>query len=133
MVMGSEQLFPVQALMRAIENIDRRLRKIETSEGALFDGFTPTLSGAWTSTGGAYPSAAYWRDNQNIVYFRGRIQGGAVPSTVFTLPAGYRPFGTRTWATALGDVIEITAAGVVTVLSGASPVSLDGIIYRAYS
>lgn len=120
-------------LVESIRNIDRRLRKLENAEPSLFGGEVPALQGAWVNTGGVYPNAAYWRDAGNQVWLRGRIQGGSVPSTLFTLPVQYRPIGTRSFATSLGDVIEVSAAGVVTVVSGSSPVSLDGVTFRAYT
>lgn len=123
----------INDIMNAIKNLDRRLRKLENAEPSLFDGIDMTLVATWTNTGAPYPNAAYWRDSSNMVWFRGRIQGGATPSTVTTLPVGYRPIGTRSFATSLGDVIEITSAGVVTVASGGTPVSLDGISFRAYT
>lgn len=124
---------PISELTEAIRNLDRRLRKLENHEPSLFGGEIPVLAGAWVNTGGVYPNAAYWRDASNMVWLRGRVQGGAVPSTLFTLPVNYRPIGTRSFATSLGDVIEVDTAGVVTVVSGASPVSLDGVMFRAYA
>lgn len=124
---------PIRELTEAIRNLDRRLRKLENAEPSLFGGEVPALQGSWVNTGAPYPNAAYWRDASNQVWLRGRVQGGAVPSTLFTLPEGYRPIGTRSFATALGDVIEVDTAGAVTVVSGASPVSLDGVTFRAYA
>ena len=50
---------------------------------------TPTLAGAWANVGGSQ-SARYRRKN-GLVQIEGLVAGGATGSTIFTLPAGFRP------------------------------------------
>lgn len=55
---------------------------------------TPTLENSWINysptIGGDWEQAGY-RKIGDIVYVRGLVRGGTLPSTVFTLPTGYRP------------------------------------------
>lgn len=125
-------MFPLRALTQAVRNLDRRIRKVENREISLEAPITiPALLNSWVAVGG-YSLPSYWKDNNGTVNLAGRVSGGAVPSIMFVLPVGYRPRATQSFGTSLGDVIEIDVAGVVTVVTGASPVSLDGLTFRAF-
>lgn len=75
-------------------------------------------------TGGSQFAPQYWRDNAGVVHLEGRVEKTAAlgtPETVFTLPAGFRPSGTRTLhARASGGAAElqVSSAGVVQLQSG---------------
>jgi hypothetical protein len=75
-----------------------------------------TLGSGWTSTAG-YPKAAY-RRALGIVQLQGVIQFGGTPgagSTVFTLPAGFRPLGIMRYGVLVNNgtaVIDVSTAGV---------------------
>jgi len=79
----------------------------------------PTLLNGWTNTGGTYQVAQY-RLFGDLVQLRGRIAGGTVGQTIFTLPAGFCPPAAVTFAAsslisgnwAYGPV-EIAPSGVV--------------------
>lgn len=62
--------------------------KIETQEAWI----TPTLSGGWVPFGSPFPPLQYMKDSLGFVVLRGVSRLGTIgSSTVFTLPAGYRP------------------------------------------
>ena len=93
---------------------------------------TPTFSGTWVSTGGANSPASY-RKGQGQVTLRGLIGSGAINTAAFTLPVGYRPTHTKTFAVSSNGAfgyVTVTSAGVVTPVAGAvTNVSLDGISF----
>jgi hypothetical protein len=89
--------------------------------------FTPGVS----ASGGSNLAPGFWKDGVGNVWLQGSVDGAA--GVIFTLPEGYRPAGTaRFRAPAAGGAttVEIDADGDVST-SGADPVSLDGIAFRA--
>jgi hypothetical protein len=100
----------------------------------------PTFINSWvnfetTGLGDEHVHAGYYRDALGRVYLRGLVKSGAVPSTIFVLPAGYRPgsrllFGTIS-NSAIGRV-DVTAAGLVIAQVGNTAwISLNGISFVA--
>lgn len=98
-----------------------------------------TLLSEWTNR---YGTAGYYKDDSNIVHFKGFLQNGtAVQGTVlFYLPKGYRPsqltpISTLTYSTnsdAAPFAISIDTNGSVTLAFAANSfVALDGISFRA--
>jgi hypothetical protein len=53
----------------------------------------PNFQNGWTDCPAAWGwnSAGYFRDKNGIVHLKGLVQGGTIPSTIFELPAGFRP------------------------------------------
>lgn len=103
---------------------------------------TPSLSGAWVPYGAGYAAPQYGRDAYKIVRLRGAAKSGAVGSTIFNLPVGWRPVNPS------GNpytfvVYTATGAGTVTisdngnVVAPSSPalsnamIPLDGISFKA--
>lgn len=80
----------------------------------------PTLGAGW-SDGSLGANVGYWKDSAGVVYLKGQPQAGSSPAAyLFTLPAGFRPAGTRSFSVyASGETaprgISITAAGMVNV------------------
>lgn len=96
---------------------------------------TPTLAGAWVNFGAPYEVAGYWLDPLGYVWLRGLIKGGAVPLTVFTLAAGYRPPADLIFngieGTGGSCRIDVQAGGGVLVQNGNNAfISLSGIRFR---
>jgi hypothetical protein len=99
----------------------------------------PSLQNGWANYGGAYTPAGYWKDKNGIVHLTGLIQGGTTTSStiLFTLPAGYRPYGTELFVqhsdSADRDVrVDVLADGNVKIAETAgSWVSLAGISFKA--
>lgn len=79
---------------------------------------------SWANTGGAYETAAFYKDPFNRVHMKGRIGTGTAATTAFTLPSGYRPL-----ATINVDGVVITSAGLVQ--PGTTPDYLDNVSFRA--
>jgi hypothetical protein len=84
----------------------------------------PAFENSWANAGGAYETAAFYKDPYGRVHLKGRIGTGTAATTAFTLPAGYRPAGTIQ----CGSIV-ITAAGLVQ--PGATPDHLDDVSFRA--
>jgi hypothetical protein len=97
------------------------------------------LENLWTNVA-SYNPAGYYR-HQGTVYLRGRISGGAVAvgTTLFAVPAGYRPANTESLPahSDAGPVqIEVSPAGVVSIgdgpfEAGSGWLSFDGLSFRA--
>jgi hypothetical protein len=52
----------------------------------------PALGTNWVNYGGVYQTVGYMKDSIGFIHLRGLVKAaGAVSSTIFTLPAGYRP------------------------------------------
>jgi hypothetical protein len=81
----------------------------------------PAFGGTWTNHGSSWQRARFRKDAFGVVFISGLVTGGADVTTVFTLPAGYRPdtYGLHFPAAAMGDsvteaaVFNISAAGIV--------------------
>lgn len=111
-----------------------------TAVPAQGSGPTYAFQNSWVNSGGGFAAAAFRKDPMGVVWLKGRITGGAVPSICFQLPAGYRPTETRSFAT-LGHQsggnddqihIDIDTSGNVTLSSGAAQsfASLDGVSFH---
>jgi len=112
----------------------RAIRRLESVDRSV-DWITPTLSGAWVAFGGSEQAPAYSRTASGMVLLRGVAKSGTVPSTLFTLPAGFRPLGNRRFpvvANNLFGYISIIATGVVTIEAGSNVyVDLAAVSFRA--
>jgi hypothetical protein len=98
---------------------------------------TPTLINSWANYGAANNPAGYFKDPFGIVHLRGLVKNGTpIPSDIFTLPAGYRPFQQELHVTISNGLIGYaqvnTAGGVRCQAGNASYFSIDGITFRAY-
>jgi hypothetical protein len=76
----------------------------------------PAFTNSWANIGSGSPVAQYWFDRRGNVRLQGRISAGAIGSSAFTLPVGYRPSVTMVFAVssngAFGEVV-IQPTGVV--------------------
>ena len=63
---------------------------------------------AWVDQGGAWDTAAYFKDAAGIVHIKGVIKNGTNALTAFTLPVGYRPKQTIYAASLCNGVIGNT-------------------------
>ena len=108
----------------------------EFSPRVLPDWVAPTLLGAWVPF--VVPPnnpVGYFRDPMGFVHIRGCVQLGAIGTPVFTLPAGFRPFGNELLAqpsNGLFGYCAIFVNGDVQPQVGSNVwFSLDGIVFRA--
>ena len=94
-----------------------------------------SFSNSWVNTGGGTPPVSCFKDQNGVVHLRGSLSSGTLNAAMCTLPTGYRPYYTTqrfpAVITGVNGYIDITAAGVVTSVGGASNswVSLDGISF----
>lgn len=70
----------------------------------------PAFQNSWVNFGGADAVAAFYKDNWKRVHIKGLVKTGTA-GTIFTLPVGYRPSETLTFATASNNAYgEFTIA-----------------------
>lgn len=79
---------------------------------------TADLSSPWAATGGAFQVPEYRREFPDIIRLRGSVGGGAIGTTIMTLPAGYRPpaslrIPVRNANSTNSGYVDISSAGVV--------------------
>jgi len=96
---------------------------------------TPTLINSWANFNATYSSAKYYKDIFNTVQLSGLVKGGANNSSAFTLPVGYRPLKTHSFASGyVGNLCEITVdtSGSVKIAYTSTPVyvSLENVRFR---
>lgn len=76
-----------------------------------------TYTNSWVSFGAPYAAASYRKDGQGFVHLRGAAKTGAVGSSIFTLPVGYRPGANEAFHTdssvASGTSLIISTTGTV--------------------
>lgn len=99
-----------------------------------------TLLNGWVNASGGR-DAKYYKDGFGTVYLCGMIMSGTTNNgtTIFSLPAGYRPLATRTILTRTFTTEDSYASISINPVSGAVTVSkasaeglnLDGISFRA--
>lgn len=113
------------------------LRNLTPLVGTTPAWITPTLAGAWTNYGAPFGTPGYMKDALGFVHLKGLVKSGAVGSTIFTLPAGYRPAEQLIFA-GLGDGavvrVDVLANGVVQYGLGAATstyTSLQNIYFKA--
>lgn len=97
----------------------------------------PTLLNSWTNYNSTYSPAGYFKDKNGIVYIRGLVKGGTLATTVFTLPAGYRPQYSMILSQACSTGfcrVDVRSDGSVMITANGSTsyTSLEGISFRAY-
>lgn len=97
-----------------------------------------TYQNGWFWGGVPAATTGYYKDAFGRVYLRGvAIHSGNSSATIFTLPSGYRPVGTETYAvygTASGvavlAIVQIASTGAVTMLPAGDTVSFAGISFQ---
>jgi len=94
----------------------------------------PTYTNSWVDAGAPYLIAGYYLDGFGVVHLQGSIKSGTINTAAFTLPTGYRPTSTLTFAVVSNNTIggvTVSSAGVVTPTFGNNAyVALDGISFR---
>lgn len=94
--------------------------------------YAPTLLNSWANSGGANRVAGYCKDAMGIVHLRGVLTGGTNGTTIFTLPAGYRPASTEFFAVVANASfapVVIQSDGTVMLTAGSPTLSLCGITF----
>jgi hypothetical protein len=100
----------------------------------------PTLLNSWVNYGSTLATAEYYKDSIGRVHLKGTVKNGVTTSgtTMFTLPAGYRPNALLIFTTIGGSShvlsrVDVDSAGNVMFNRGGDNayLSLDGISFRA--
>lgn len=99
------------------------------------DGGRTSFKNGWSSFGGAFPNAQYYKDPFGVVHLRGVVKGGNVAYAMFTLPIGYRPTGGEEVfaAQTFGSVRTVSVQVNGHVLTGATNnalIFLSGVSFR---
>ena len=95
----------------------------------------PAFQNSWVNYAGGFDTVFFYKDNMSRCWLQGMIKSGSVPSTVFTLPIGYRPLGGQQIFNvisngALGRVDVLPSGDVYVNTGNAAYVSLAGISFR---
>jgi hypothetical protein len=84
----------IQANFDAIKNefpLGRRHMAIETPHVVGLAG-EPAFQGTWVNYDtSVYRGLRFWKDPTGMVHIEGAVKSGTIGTTVFILPAGYRP------------------------------------------
>lgn len=95
------------------------------------------FDGTWVNFGGSNEPARYWKDYTEIVHLGGIVKSGAIGTTIFTLPAGYRPQYAMIYPVSsnnLFGVLTVNPDGTVVATAGsATYFSLSGVTFRQYA
>lgn len=97
----------------------------------------PTLLNGWVNYGAGFNDAGYMKDAHGFVHLKGLIKNGVTtrPTTLFTLPSGYRPSNECICTTSSNDLYgqaRVEPDGDVTFHVGSNVwFSLDGISFKA--
>lgn len=99
------------------------------------DWIAPTLLNSWVDFGSSYSAAGYCKGEDGVVRLKGNVKSGSgIPTTVFALPAGYRPSEILRFAVdsngAFGAVSIDTSGNVQAAVGSTTRLSLDGISFR---
>ena len=96
---------------------------------------TPKMENKWVRYTAIFNPPGFYRDSLGVVHLRGLVKGGANKTTIFTLPAGYRPtfqqlHPVSIWNDTIGRV-DVMGDGRIHATKVATQwVSLDGITFR---
>lgn len=113
---------------------------VEVAEGFHFVGTAgePAFQNSWVNFASGHHNAGFYKDPDGVVYLVGLVKNGAATSTMFTLPAGYRPDQNLRFACmANGAITNVTVAPDGTVRQGGTGtttnvwVNLSGICFVA--
>lgn len=93
----------------------------------------PAFENGCTNFGGGFQTGGFYKDPFGVVHLLGYLTGCAEGSSVFTLPAGFRPTAGHIWAVHKTDTtvgtVRVLPSGEVAVFSATNP-DLDGLSFR---
>jgi hypothetical protein len=94
----------------------------------------PTFVNSWVNYGGTMATAGYTITQDVMVKLKGTVKNGTAGSTIFTLPAGFRPDADMYFPAASGTSVGrvlVTSAGVVQQSNGVTTeFGLDNVFFR---
>lgn len=128
---------PIQGNFDALKNqfpLSRRHMKIETPHvvGAAGE---PAFQNSWVNFDTAsFKDARFWKDPMGIVHLEGLVKNGTIGTTIFTLPAGYRPSNGQLFASisnsAIGRIDVAPTGNVVATTGNNAWITLSGITFK---
>lgn len=122
-------------LAARIADLESQVERLNPVKPRIERFIAPTLLGTWVNYGGGFNDAGYYKDPLGIIHLRGLVKSGTVPSSIFTLPAGYRPTAEEIFSVVANDAfgrVDVDASGnVVCKVGNNAFISLDGITFRA--
>lgn len=123
---------PNREIVYAIESVARALNANPFNQQAWV---APTFQNSWVNYGSPWATAAYYKDAVGVVHLRGLVKNGTSMSTIFTLPAGYRPQASIRFAVdssgAFGSVYVQNDGQVVMAVGSTSFIDLATVSFRA--
>lgn len=113
-----------------------QLPLVEASKKVGATGQAPFV-GVWANFGGTNEPALYYLSFDGTVHLGGVVAGGVIGTTIFQLPAGYRPQYALVFIVASNaglGICTINPDGTVVASSGSNVYfSLSGIVFRQYA
>lgn len=96
----------------------------------------PTLLNSWVNYGSGFNPAGFYKDVFGIVRLRGCVSGGALNTTIFTLPTGYQPTNKVAYPISgsggsPGSVLIDASGNISQIASPATTLVLESISFRA--
>lgn len=111
------------------DNLGQLLRQVTAPEVWQ----SPPLLNSWTNLSNTDSQLGYYKDPAGIVHLRGHAAGGSIGTTVFVLPANYRPTMAMRFPVVSNGAFgycRILSTGEVAAAAGSSVwFSLDGISF----
>lgn len=93
-------------------------------------GGAPAFENSWTSVTGK--QVGFWKDGLGMVHLRGAADHtSATDTTIFTLPAGYRPSLEEVFSAVGGIFVTIETTGAVVAQATSQFHHLGGVSFRA--
>lgn len=102
-----------------------------TGEAAVFQN-------SWVNFGTSDAPASYYIDPWGVVHLKGTVKSGTLNTTIFTLPAGFRPQVREIFAVVCNGVfgaVDVSPTGAVAQNLGGSNVylTISGITFRQFA
>ena len=126
---GTKNLFRANATLNKLMALgNEKANKVQEAW------ITPTLLNGWVAFD-ANRVPKYMKDEFGFVHFQGMVKSGTIGQSIFSLPAGYRPGGTRFMAitsnNSFGQLFVDTYGVVLPQIGSNNWLSLDQIVFKA--
>lgn len=122
-------------IIRSIKNLETQMVLNKKQISSEPEWVAPTYTNSWVNFGSSYENGKYGKDQRNFVILKGLVKSGTINTSMFTLPAGFRPLAKRVFPVASNStigVVEVRTDGtVVPTIGNNTYVSLEGISFYA--
>lgn len=128
---------PIQGNFDSIRKqfpLSRKHMRIETPHVVGATG-EPVFQNSWANYDTAsFKEARFWKDPMGIVHLEGLVKNGTIGTTIFTLPAGYRPSNGQLFVSisngAIGRIDVAPTGNVVATTGNNAWITLSGITFK---